>query len=246
MKAKLKDFLRFLVDSDDKTSPQAEVTFPDQVSQGNTEIIRTIMEEPTCRLTLEEWPTDIILVNDVSGSMAEKDCVPSRLEASKKASTAFVKLLSHTAPESRIAIIAFNSSAKVILPFTSVYTTETILKSISSLYVHGGTNIAAALKAARALFEEDSSIQRNRKVLLLTDGHGGNPLKQATLIKEQGTHLEVIGVGGKPQAVKENVLRQVATTDVMGVTHYRFIDDSDDLVNHYRDIATGIVFRGNK
>ena len=246
MKNKLKGFFDSIMSSDNREDPQSKIECPEQMGLSNSEIVRTTMEEPAQRLSMEDWPTDIILANDISGSMSEEDCKPSRLEASKKASIVFVEQLSQTSPQSRIAIISFNNSAKVVLPFTSVLTTEIITRRISSLYTDGGTNIPAALKAARALFEEDSSMQRNWKILLLTDGYGGDPLKQAKLLKEYDTHIEVIGVGGNPRAVNEKILRKVATTDEMGITHYRFINDSDVLVKHYRDIATGIVYRGNK
>jgi hypothetical protein len=54
-----------------------------------------------------------------------------------------------------------------------------------------------------------------------------------------------MGFGGDPAAVDEGLLRKVATTDASGFAHYWFFRDTDGLVAHYEDLATGIVFRGH-
>ena len=56
----------------------------------------------------------------------------------------------------------------------------------------------------------------------------------------------IVGIGGTRGAVKESLLWKVATTDQDGFNHYFFIKDSAALKQHYRQLATGLVWRGDK
>jgi uncharacterized protein YegL len=198
----------------------------------------------------ESLPHDTVCIHDVSGSMGWTDCIPSRLEASKKATEAFCRRRAALSPGDRIGIVTFNNYSRVVLPWTEVTRLDVILFCLASLRVAGGTNLAEGLKAANGLFARDGAVYptpaRYRRILLLTDGHGGNPLRWATHLKNAGVLLEVIGVGGDPSsAVDAQLLRKVATTDANGFVHYWFFRDTDSLVAHYEDLASGIVYRGH-
>lgn len=193
-------------------------------------------------------PTDTVLVNDVSGSMGNTDCQPSRLEASKQAAQEYVRQRVQRTPGDRIAVVAFSDFGEVILPLTTITRLDFITQGIKKLKVGGGTDLGAGLREAEKIHLPEGKIalsaaDRNQQILLQTDGHGGNPIRIAKRLKEHGVLIEVIGVGGDPSAVNEDLLRKVATTDASGITHYRFIHDAEQLVNHYRQLATGIVMR---
>ncbi|HUT42812.1 MAG TPA: hypothetical protein VMW95_00640, partial [Desulfobacterales bacterium] len=82
---------------------------------------------------------------------------------------------------------------------------------------------------------------------LLTDGHGGHPVKIANKLKDKySAILDVVGIGGSAEVVNESLLRKVATTDPDGFNHYRFIKDSMDLKEHYKHLATGLIWHGGK
>lgn len=193
-------------------------------------------------------PHDTVLLLDSSGSMTWKDCVPSRLEASVKAAEVFIRRRAALSPGDRIAIVTFNNRGRVVLPLTEVVHLDKIMMSLSILRGTGGTDMAEGLKAANALFANDvaqnPTLTRYRRILLLTDGQGGRPLPWATHLKNAGVLLEVMGVGGDASAVDERLLRQVATTDVNGVVHYRFFRDTEHLVAHYESLASGLVYGG--
>ena len=107
----------------------------------------------------------------------------------------------------------------------------------------GGTDIAEGFKKAVDLFDDEEISKRLRYIILLTDGHGGNPVRKAKLLKEKyEAVIEVVGIGGSPSAVNESLLRKVATTDPDGFNHYRFIKDSETLRQHYRHLAIGLIF----
>lgn len=204
-------------------------------------------------LGLCDWdslPQDTVCVQDVSGSLNWTDCIPSRLEASKKAAEAFIRRRAALSPGDRVGIVTFNNYGRVVLPLTEVTRLDAILLCLSSLRAAGGTDLAEGLKAANSLFAQDVALHptlaRHRRILLLTDGHGGNPLRWATHLKNAGVLLEVIGVAQRPLDVREELLRQVATTDATnGFVHYWFFRDTDSLVAHYENLASGLVFRGH-
>jgi len=191
---------------------------------------------------------DTVCVNDKSGSMSERDCRPSRLEASKRAAQQFIMRRANLSPRDRIALVSFSEYAEVVLPLTNICDTATITKALKGLHAGGGTDINEGLEVGgRILLENrlcDVHDNRLKRILLLTDGHGGHPIRTAKKLKSYGVLLEVIGIGGDPSAVNEKLLRKVATTDSHG-THYWFFRDTDSLAAHYDNLATGIVFRGH-
>lgn len=199
---------------------------------------------------LASIPRYTIGVNDVSGSMGCKDCKPSRLGASKLAVEEYLKQRVAICPEDRIALVSFNSWGKTILPFTSIRQSPLIIEQLTSLKAGGGTDIKAGLKEVKALLSRSSffnDLQSIIMILLLTDGQGGHPVRLAEELKSYGVLIEVIGVGGNHSEVNETLLRKIATTDPNGINHYRFIYDTDQLVAHYSQLASGLVWRnGNK
>jgi Ca-activated chloride channel family protein len=180
--------------------------------------------------------------------MSTEDCKPSRIEASKRAAQQYIMRRAESSPQDRIALVSFSEYAEVVLPLTNITDTATITKALKGLHAGGGTDINEGLEAAeRILFEDrsrDVQDDRLKRILLLTDGHGGHPIRTARRLKSCGVLIEVIGIGGDPSAVNEKLLRKVATTDSYG-THYWFFRDTDSLVAHYDNLATGIVFRGH-
>ncbi len=101
--------------------------------------------------------------------------------------------------------------------------------------VSGGTDITAGLEVARDNFEW----QRGgvvRRIILLTDGQGGNPLWTADDLKSHGVIIDVIGVGKNPSVVNEKLLRKVASV-IQGESRYRFIKNAKGLVEHYTTLS---------
>jgi Mg-chelatase subunit ChlD len=181
--------------------------------------------------------------------MGWRDCKPSRLAASTKATGAFGRRRAALSCGDRLAVVAFNTHAHVVLPLTGIGHLDRIVKHLSTLKAGGGTDIAEGLRVAHDLLARDAReramLPRYQRLLVLTDGHGGRPLTWANRLKGAGVLIEVIGFGGDPAAVDEGLLRKVATTDANGCTHYWFFRDTDGLVAHYENLASGIVFRGH-
>lgn len=201
---------------------------------------------PTGFLCGPEQPCDNVFVIDDSGSMNEHDIFPSRLYAAQQANKTFVQTRAGLCAADRVAVIAFNRKAQTVLPFTWIQDTEQIFQAIDQISAGGGTCLEAGLKKAGSLFTANRAGHgpRGQRILLLTDGHGGNPVNVAAALKRAGVLIEVIGIGGNPSEVNESVLKKVATTDDTGLTHYWFIQDAGAIDQKYRDIATGIMVKG--
>lgn len=183
--------------------------------------------------------------------MGDTDFRPSRLEGAKEAAEQFVRLRARVSPEDRIAIVTFTETAKIVLPFTPITEVAAIVSSLKTLEPQDGTDIRAGLKKSKKLFlsttVSNMGKKRFKRILALTDGHGGRPLKVADELKnELNALVEVVGIGGEPSAVNQKLLRKVATTDPDGFTHYWFIRDTDSLVTHYGELATGLAWKGKE
>jgi hypothetical protein len=82
-----------------------------------------------------------------------------------------------------------------------------------------------------------------RRVVLETDGHGGNPLQTAEYMKQNGVVIDVVGIGEHPSGVDEKLLKKVASV-VEGELRYRFIKDHRTLVAHYTQLANKTATAG--
>jgi Mg-chelatase subunit ChlD len=186
-----------------------------------------------------------IIIIDRSGSMIYDDYPPSRLQAAKEASIEYIKVLSGKKAKTDIAVISFGNDSKLVLPPTGINNLQDIINGISLIDINGTTNIAAGLKKAKELLAKYPA-KKQKQIILLTDGYGNCPLKIPENIKRYyNTVIDVVGIGGSHKDVDEKLLRKIATTDSEGICHYRFIKDTQKLRQHYRQLADGIVWKGN-
>ena len=178
-----------------------------------------------------------VFVIDISGSMYSMyDGRLTKLEAAAKANITMVQNKAQIDPYDEIGIVSFESYATVLLNLCPIYSQQQqIIRTLQALTSNGGTDINKGLKAARDIFDWD----RNdvvRRIVLLTDGHGGHPLQTAEDLKSRGVVIDVIGVGSSPSSVDEKLLRKVASV-IEGETRYRFIKDQQTLVTHFEHLA---------
>lgn len=185
----------------------------------------------------------ILFVLDQSGSMMDH-CSgrQSKLAAAKKATIAMIEARLRMGACDQIAIISFGDIATLVLPFTSSeQSSRRIIRAVKSIRIAGGTNLNAPLVMATQLL--DTRRHETLHIVMLTDGQGGDPLATAYLLKQSGAILETIGVGNSPYNVDENLLKAVASV-VNGKVLYRFIRDSDQLIEYFStEVATRLVKR---
>ena len=173
-----------------------------------------------------------VIVQDVSGSMGEsfsRDGV-NKLNAAKRACVDLVLAKHRGDPNDRVGLVTFNSKAKVLMPLSPLATSKRpIVEAIESLSPYNGTDINEGLLAAEGLFDWNRGDVVPR-VVLLTDGRGGDPVATAGRLKSRRAVIDVVAVGDSPASVNEELLRLIGSS-------YRFLKDSQDFRTHVTHLA---------
>ena len=185
-----------------------------------------------------------VIIADKSGSIGEPyENGVTKMVAEQRGICSMIITKARIDPADEVGLVAFDSKAEVLLPISPLSShRRQMIELIQSLTPGGGTDINAGLKTARDLFDWSQTGIVHR-IVLLTDGHGGNPLTTAEDLKQRGVVLDVIGVGAEPNLVNEKLLRKVASF-IDGELHYRFIKDQKTLVDHYTRLANKTMVCG--
>ena len=148
---------------------------------------------------------DILILLDVSYSMATPDAIPSRLSSAK------INISEVLTSESgdRIGLMIFSGESELISPVTHDY--AAVLFFLDSIYPgmlgKGGTDIGNALLAAMDAFEDEGV--SNKTILLITDGENlqGNIKNTLNKLNDFGIKICTMGVGtdkGEPIPIKNS------------------------------------------
>ena len=137
---------------------------------------------------------DIILAQDISGSMLARDLKPDRLEASKKVAANFVE----GRPTDRMGLVVFAGEAFTQVPLTTDHTVMlNMLKELKSGMIDDGTAIGDGLATAINRLKDSEAI--SKVIILLTDGMNNagsvDPYTAAEMAKIYGIRVYTIGVG---------------------------------------------------
>lgn len=182
-------------------------------------------------------PEDTFLVEDHSGSMGEEfDSGITKLEAATRSSVNLVANKYQIDPNDRIGLTIFDDGAELLCELSPLSSHKReIIQAIQSVRVGGGTDIDSGMKKAEKHFDwtRQGTV---RRVVLLTDGLGGDPRRTAARLKSRGVVIDVIGIGPEPGEVNESLLKEIAST-LNGRPQYRFIKDHRTLVQHHTQLA---------
>ena len=136
---------------------------------------------------------DVMLVLDVSRSMAAEDAKPNRLARAKYQIRQLLDLLEGD----RVGLVIFAGKAFVQCPLTTDYgAIDMFLDILGPGSVSAqGTAIGDALRLATRSFDPDD--RQHKAVVLFTDGedHVGRPLAAARAAAEQGVRVFAVGLG---------------------------------------------------
>ena len=137
----------------------------------------------------------LTFVIDVSGSMADGN----RLEIVKESLHTLVNRLR---PDDTVAIVAYNTSARLVLSPTPASDRNTILDAIYTLSPGGSTNLEQGLLMGYQLANQAYKAEGINRVILASDGvaNVGNTTAEAILDQtrdyaDAGIYLTSIGVG---------------------------------------------------
>ncbi len=177
----------------------------------------TILGEPQVR---ESLGRDVMVVVDLSGSMAEPDFTSrtgekiSRLDAAKEVLTDFVQ----SRKGDRLGLILFGDAAFVQTPFTADQTVWLELLNQTDVAMAGqSTHLGDAIGLAIKVFdqsdnnpsESEQAQNREKVAIVLTDGNDTGsfvePIDAAKVAKAKGVRVHLIAMGD-PQTIGETAL----------------------------------------
>lgn len=176
---------------------------------------------------------DIVLVLDVSGSMAG-----SPMDETKKASTKFIDTILDE--DASIGLVTYDDSASMLSDFSvdKKYLTD----AVTNISDGGGTNIESGLAEAKSML--DSSNAKKKIIVLMSDGEpnegkeGEDLIAYADDIKSDDILIYTLGFfenmsGSKSSA--QYLMEQLASDGC----HYE-VASADDLVFFFEDMADQI------
>jgi Ca-activated chloride channel homolog len=169
-------------------------------------ILAVAVAGPAASVPVTRAAGTVIIAMDVSNSMSATDVAPSRLDAAKKAATAFVAAQPSSVD---IGVVAFQTGALTTNQPSADHAQA--IAAIQRLQIAGGTSLAAAiLTSLSAITGKAVSINKDGTVpnigywgsatiVLFSDGgdngDGDATATAATAAQDAGVHIETVGVG---------------------------------------------------
>lgn len=213
------------------------------------------MARPQATLKVPKDQTSVILVVDVSGSMAARDVSPTRIQAAIAAGQTLIDQLPSSA---QVGLVIFNSSVSVISPLTQDH--GSVKDALGGLTPGGGTAIGDAIQVSVAqlasVLDAKSTTQSHGVIVLLTDGTsnaGMDPLQAAAQAKQTGVPVDTVGIGQRNQTtlLGGRVVDGVDEQTLQGIAsatggHYFFAADESQLHKIYSDLGSRIGFTTTK
>jgi Ca-activated chloride channel family protein len=207
---------------------------------------------PALATEVANEPT-LVLAFDTSLSMEATDVAPSRIVAARDAAHRFIEVVPSGV---RVGLVAFDGTARVIIPPT---TSKTVLdRAIDRLSLGQGTAIGEAIYASLDLLESDSPADADDassgSIVLMSDGDTtmGRPDGQAAREAEsRGVKVSTVAFGTDHGSVVVDFMpvavpvdRQ-ALRDIAETTGGRAFeaDSAEKLVSVFEDIGEGVGTR---
>jgi Ca-activated chloride channel family protein len=179
-------------------------------------ILIVALARPQAVVSLPRIEGTVMLVFDVSGSMAAADLKPTRMEAAKAAARDFVD---HQPPNVLLGVVAFSDNGFSVQAPTK--DRDAVLASINRLTPERGTSLANGILAALTVLEIDREgiperyssftptpvftptplprgTYTSAVIVLLTDGENTvlpDPLAAAQLAADRGVRVHTVGIG---------------------------------------------------
>ncbi len=170
------------------------------------------------RETVLRQGIDVMIVLDVSGSMAAEDFKPSRLKAAQAITEKFINGLK----DHRLGLVVFAGLSLTQCPLTMDYgiVTELLRRADLRMIKADGTAIGDAIINAVYKFKKGPGEKRDQVIILLTDGENNagviDPMEAAKIGADKGIRIYTIGVGsleGAPIPVDTRVGKQYLTNN---------------------------------
>jgi uncharacterized protein YegL len=138
----------------------------------------------------------LVFVLDRSSSMREAVGAVTRLDIAKQATLAAIGQLP---PESEVAVVTFDSAARVAVPLTSVGDADFITRMVGQISLGGGTALYRGLTAGFNQLRSTSASARH--VVVMTDGQS-QPADYGALIaamSDAGVTISSVAIGAESE-----------------------------------------------
>ena len=235
-------------------------------------ILLVSLARPRATVSLPKYEGTVVLVFDVSGSMAADDVEPTRMEAAKSAAVAFV----NNQPASvRVGVVAFSGGGiSVQTPDTNRNATiATIERLVPRRGTSLGNGILVGLNAivvdagdppiidASSLSTSDDEVAipqgwyPSAVIVLLSDGENNDspdPLFVTNLAIDLGVRVYTVGVGSTAGTIinvegmsihtQLNESMLMQIADTSGGRYY-FADDESELTRIYDDLEPALSIK---
>ena len=206
------------------------------------------MARPTAAVSIPRDRASVMLVVDVSGSMAASDVQPSRIEAARQAGKTLIDRLPGQA---QVGLVSFNGQANLTSPLTTDH--QAVVSALEGLRPGGGTAIGDGLQLsvqelARNATPDQSGKRPPTMIVLLTDGASNTgipPADAASQAKAAGIPVETVGIGVRGQTtflggrlidgVDEQALQSISTATG---GHYFYAAESGALQDVYGTLGS--------
>ena len=176
------------------------------------------------------------VVIDVSGSMAgDFEGARSKIEAAGLAAQAFIVEKARIDEHDEVGLIVFNRRAELVVLRKGK---RALLQAVPGLNADGWTNIRRALDMAESQMVFDGSA--TERIVLLSDGYGGDFADAAEALKARGVVIDCVGIGESRSDVDEAQLKRAASI-VEGTLRYEFATDMRQLTGTFTSIGAKTV-----
>ena len=145
-------------------------------------------------------------------------------------------------PQDRLSIVTYSNDAQVVLPSMPLGDRRRALGCVSKLGTGGNTNLHAGLMLGYEQLRQDDSTNRNKRVILLTDGLANRGETESATIaadskrhNEAGVELSTIGVGND---FNHALLEELAKA---GRGSFHFVGDGNDVAKVFDEEAQSLM-----
>lgn len=207
---------------------------------------------PVATVRIPREQASIMLVMDVSGSMAANDLQPNRIVAAKDAAGEFLDSLPG---RMRVGLVSFSDYASLVTPLTT--DKEVVGDALDRLRVQGGTAMGDGIAVAldQIELERQGGQQVPASILVLSDGEtnrGVPPSQVAEAARAANVPVYLIGIGTEAGVLGrdgERLVRiQLNRTELESIaqaTGGRYFQSttSESLEEIYRSVGSSLGFR---
>ena len=163
---------------------------------------------------MEKKVEDVIICIDSSRSMFRRDFRPNRLDAVKNAVRMFIENKRDIDTNDRIAIITFNSEAKIIYELSNDY--AFLIDSLNNIQPKGTTGLGEGIAVANQLFVKEIQMlgEKLNRMIIISDGKPFastiNPLKSLSTSKKLRIIIDTIGLSELGISYGDSILDKLA------------------------------------